>query len=215
MTYLQLVNSVLVRLREAQVSTVTQTTYSTLIGTFINDAKKRVEDAYTWNALKQTITVSTVGGTQNYTLTGSGQRFKVLQVINNTNDYELRLITSNDMNQYTNFGTQQNGDPFYYTFNGIDSNGDNNVDIYPIPNGVQSLRFDLIIPQDDLSSDSTMMLIPADPVIFSAYALASAERGEDQGLASSEAIQIARTILGDTIAIEASRHYENDSWSTV
>ena len=36
MTYLELVNDVLVRLRESTVSTVGETTYSSLIGKFVN-----------------------------------------------------------------------------------------------------------------------------------------------------------------------------------
>ena len=39
-TYLELVNDVLVRLREPQVLSVSQNTYSSLIGKLINDAKK-------------------------------------------------------------------------------------------------------------------------------------------------------------------------------
>ena len=39
--YLDLVNDVLVRLREAQVSSVSQNGYSSLIGALINDAKER------------------------------------------------------------------------------------------------------------------------------------------------------------------------------
>ena len=45
MTYLQLVNSVLRRLREDEVTTVGQTSYSKLIGEFVNDAKRTVEDS--------------------------------------------------------------------------------------------------------------------------------------------------------------------------
>lgn len=52
MTYLELVNDVLIRLREQTVSTVSLTTYSTLIGKFVNDAKRQIEDAYDWNALE-------------------------------------------------------------------------------------------------------------------------------------------------------------------
>ena len=40
MTYLQLVNSVLRRLRENEVDTVPETSYSVLIGDFVNDAKQ-------------------------------------------------------------------------------------------------------------------------------------------------------------------------------
>ena len=40
MTYLQLVNSVLRRLRENEVDSVNQNNYSKLIGEFVNDAKR-------------------------------------------------------------------------------------------------------------------------------------------------------------------------------
>ena len=59
MTYLELVNDVLIRLRESAVTTVGETTYSSLIGKFVNDAKRQIEDSYNWNVLGQTITVTT------------------------------------------------------------------------------------------------------------------------------------------------------------
>jgi len=62
MTYLELVNDVLVRLRETAVSTVSETSYSSLIGKFVNDAKRQIEDAYAWNVLGTTITLSTTAG---------------------------------------------------------------------------------------------------------------------------------------------------------
>ena len=43
-TYLTIVNEVLRRLREEQVSSVTQNTYSNMVGAFVNDAKQIVED---------------------------------------------------------------------------------------------------------------------------------------------------------------------------
>ena len=48
MTYLELINDVLVRLREPTVSTNLETTYSTLLGKFVNDAKRQIEDAFAW-----------------------------------------------------------------------------------------------------------------------------------------------------------------------
>jgi hypothetical protein len=47
MTYLELVNAVLRRLRLEQVNSVAETDYSLLIGDFINDAKADVEVAWT------------------------------------------------------------------------------------------------------------------------------------------------------------------------
>jgi len=59
-TYLQLVNLVLQGLRENTVSTVSATPYSQLIGRWVNDAKRQVEDAWDWQTLNATSTFSLV-----------------------------------------------------------------------------------------------------------------------------------------------------------
>jgi predicted N-acetyltransferase YhbS len=57
MTYLELVNKVLRRLRESEVSTVqgvgNANQYARLIGDFINEAKSQVEVAWDWSALRK------------------------------------------------------------------------------------------------------------------------------------------------------------------
>ena len=215
MTFLEAVNDVLARLREDSVASVTQTDYSALIGKFVNDAKRRVEDAYNWSSLNQTIVLPTVSGTHSYSLTGSGQRFKVSLVINHTNYGEMRNVSYAWMNSQRYLGNPTNSSPYLYAFNGVDASGDTKVDVYPTPDSVYSLRFDLTIPQADLTTGSTVILAPYAPIVQGAYAMALAERGEDQGLASSEAANIYRNTLSDSIAIEASRHCENDCWSAV
>ena len=47
MTYLDIVNNILKRLRERTVSTVNESSYSSLIAVLVNDAKESVENA--WN----------------------------------------------------------------------------------------------------------------------------------------------------------------------
>jgi hypothetical protein len=58
MTYLQLINSVLVRLRESEITAEQFDTalnpYWKFIGSAVNDAKDRVEDAWQWGALRGT-----------------------------------------------------------------------------------------------------------------------------------------------------------------
>ena len=54
MTYLNLMNSVLRRLREEETTSVTSTTYVKMVGDFINDAKKIVEEAADWSDRKST-----------------------------------------------------------------------------------------------------------------------------------------------------------------
>jgi len=70
-TYLDVVNTVLRRLREPVVSSVNDTDYSAMLGVFVNDAKREVEDAYDWNALSTTLTAVTTADVFNYVLVGS------------------------------------------------------------------------------------------------------------------------------------------------
>ena len=212
MNYIQLVNSVLRRLRETEVSSVADNAYSKLIGEFINDAKRQAEDAYPWNALSETLTASTATDIFNYVLVGSGQRFRVIDVLNDTSNSIVQNATTRWMNDQFLLTSVQKGSPAYYNFNGTNTNGDTQVDLFPIPNGVYQIRFNVIKPQVALSSDSDTLLIPSEPVIFNAAARAVAERGEDGGIASSEMYQMYKQSLADAIAIESGRYIEESAW---
>ena len=215
MTYLELVNDVLVRLREATVSTVSETSYSALIGKFVNDAKRQIEDAYAWNVLGTTITLSTTSGTYSYSLTGSGQKFQVIDVLNVTSNVGMKNIDFATMNRYQNFSTPVNAIPAYYAFDGVDSSSDTKVTLYPRPDGVYSIPFSLTVPQATLSSDSTVVKVPDTLVVQNAYARALVERGEDGGLSSSEAYLLYKSMLSDYIALEGTRYPENQEFVAV
>jgi hypothetical protein len=210
-TYLELVNDVLVRLREAEVQTIAQNSYSKLIAKFINDGKRQVEDSFDWNVLRQTIAVNTVDNVYKYTLTGTGIRFKIIDVINDTDNYPLDLANTSYINKL--FLTQgQKSPPAYYNFNGVDNNNDTQVDLYPIPDGVYNIKFNMIKPQNPLVNNSDVMLVANEPVIFYAYARALAERGEDGGLGSSEAYQLYQQSLADHVSIESVRVAPDITW---
>lgn len=211
-TYLQAVNSVLRRLRENEVSTVNETAYSKMIGELVNDAKSSVEAAYGWNALSETLTATTTTDIFSYVLTGSGVRFKVLNVINDTSNTFLRLAPISYMTQQFLPTSPQKGSPQYYNFNGQDANGDTLVDLFPIPDTAYTIRFNVILPQPTLTSDNTIIKVPADVVILNAYARAVVERGEDGGLQSSEAYALARNLMADYIALESNRYVEDTNW---
>jgi hypothetical protein len=215
MTYLELVNDVLVRLRETTVATVTSTTYSTLIGKFVNDAKRQVEDAYAWNVLGTTITLSTTSGTYQYALTGAGQKFQVIDVLNVTSNIGMKNIDFASMNRKQNFSTPVSGIPSEYCFDGIDGSYDTKVTIYPRPDGVYSIPFSLAVPQATLTSDATIIAVPDVLVAQNAYARALVERGEDGGLSSSEAYQLYKSMLSDYIALEGTRYPENQEFVAV
>jgi len=214
-TYIQLVNEVLVRLREREVTSVNDTAYSKLIGRFVNDAKRQAEDAYNWNALSTTLTADTTPGIFNYVLTGSGQRFRMIDVINDTSNYILKNNTTSEMDRLFLTTSSDSGEPRYYNFNGTNANGDTQVDLYPIPNTVYSLRFNIIRPQPPLSAGSDVLLIPHEPVIFGAVARAMAERGEDGGMDSNAMYALYQQSLGDAIGLESGRYLEESAWINI
>jgi hypothetical protein len=215
MTYLELVNDVLVRLRETAVSTVSETTYSSLIGKFVNDAKRQIEDAFAWNVLGQTITVTTASSTASYALTGAGQKFQVMDVINTTSNVGLTNISFVDMNRKLNFTPLVNSIPTEFAFDGVNGSYDTKVNLYPIPDGVYTIKFALTVPQATLASDSTVVAVADTLVAQNAYARALVERGEDGGLSSSEAYQLYKAMLSDYIALEGTRYPENQEFVAI
>lgn len=214
-TYLNLVNDVLVRLREATVTSVNDSTYSQLIGRFVNDSIRQVADSYDWNALRNTLSADTTASIFNYVLVGSGDRFRVISVINDTEDVFMNSVSAITMQQNFLLGTTQKGAPDSYNFNGTDDNGDTQVDIFPIPDKAYSIRFNIIQPEVELVADGDKSKLPKEPITLGAYARALVERGEDSGLSSSEAYQLSMRSLGDHIAIESSRYSENEIWIDV
>jgi hypothetical protein len=215
-SYIELVNDVLVRLREPEVTTVNENNLSKVIGKFVNDAKRQVEDSYNWNAMSNTLTAVTAPGIFNYTLTGSNHRFKIIDVFNVANRAFMKNTDKHTMTMF-HLGTDspQTGVPMFYNINGINAVGDTAVDLYPVPDDAYQIFFNIYDPQPDLVRDSDLMIVPKEPVIHLAYAKATTERGEDGGLQSSEAYALYKQVLADYIAIESSRTPEEECWRAV
>ena len=216
MTYLDIVNNILRRLRERTVSTVNESSYSTLIGILVNDSKKEIEQAWDWSALRTTLTATTSAGVFAYELTGAGDNMKMLDVVNDTSNFFMEYKTAHEFNNYyLNNDPVPQGEPRYYSFNGLDDNGDTIVEVYPPPDGVYQLRFNLVDRRAELSSDTDELFIPTQPVIMLAYAKAVEERGEDGGVAGMSAYNTASRVLSDAIALDAVKHPEETIWYTV
>jgi hypothetical protein len=215
MTYLEIVNNVLKRLRERTVSTVNENTYSALIGILVNDAKDEVENAWKWSGLRTTMTVTTTANTFAYTLTGAGGIFDTLDVLNDTDDFFLEYKTAHEMNKlFLGSGTTETGSPRYYSFNGVNSNGDTVVDLYPIPDATYTIRYNMVKRTDDFSADADVNSLPDHPIVMLAYAKAVEERGEDAGISASSAYMAAQKHLSDYIALDAAKHPEELQWYT-
>jgi hypothetical protein len=114
------------------------------------------------------------------------------------------------MNRKLNFGTPSQSIPSEFCFNGVDGSGDTKIDLFPVPNGVYTLKFDLTIPQANLSADGTSVKVLDYLVTQNAYARALMERGEDGGTPSSDAYILYKGMLSDAIALESTRYPEDN-----
>lgn len=215
MTYLELVNKVLIRLREDTVSTVDQSAYSRLIGEFVNDALRMVEDAWDWSALRTTLTVTTAADTFNYVLTGSQNRVKALDVINDTSNHFMQYKSAVWFDSHFLNSDPARSSPYFYTYNGVDSNGDTQIDLYPIPDGVYDIRFNCVLRTPELTTDASEVTVPTLPIIHLAVALATRERGESGGNMTAELFASADRMLSDAIALDAHKHPEELDYYTV
>ena len=212
MTYLNVVNNILKRLRERTVATVNESTYSSLIAVLVNDAKDDVEKAWSWSGLRTTLSATTTTDIFNYELNGSLNRMTVLDVINDTDNFFMKHKDSHTFNSLFLNTTPQKGSPYYYNFNGISADGDTQVDIYPIPDGAYDIRFNLVLRSDELSGDADTFQVPTKPIELLAYAMAVEERGEDGGVNPVSAYARANNALQDSIALDAAKHPEETIW---
>lgn len=215
MNYLALVNKVLVRLREAEVSSVIDNPYSQLIGEFVNVTKREIEDAHNWGCLLQNISLNTVATQSEYSLPNSSVRTRVLEVENltPTNKYEMLYQTRDWFDQAFRSTSPTSAQPYYYNISGVDSNGQLKVKFFPIPDAVYNLEFVTVNPQVDLENDADIITIPYQMVIEGALARAISERGDDGGYTEQEARY--RSVVSDYIAIDAGHRYDEQVWYPV
>jgi len=219
MTYRELINEILIRLREDIILTnwsgninesTTVTDYQKVIGAMINDSKKSVENYHDWLILRETKNISTVSGTKNYSL-ASGQEFKILDAINNATGTQLVQVSRSYLNK-TKYPTDPTGEPLYYGFNGADASNNLKVDLSPIPVASQTISFDIVKPQDELKTSTTVMKVPTKPVVLGAWARAISERGEDGGTQSSIAAEESNQALKQAIMLDSGNTQYESEW---
>ena len=215
MTYLQLVNGVLRRLRENEVTTWDESRYSTMVGDFVNDAKRIVEGRWNWSANRSEIVVTTADATDTYALTGFGQDGKVLSAYNDTSNALLIKKPQAWFDRQNAVQNKPSGAPNYYCFRGVDASDDTQIEVWPTPNGVYSLDFYVATYQADLTADSDVLNIPTLPVLHLAVAMLAEEKGEAVGLSSARYFQMADKFLSDAIMFDSTKNSEELEWVQV
>jgi len=205
MTYLELINGVLTRLREETVATPTETDYSTMIGALVNEVKREVENSWRWVALNKTIQITTSATDYEYDLTASGDNFTLKRVFNTTTNRQLMIADSRWLSDQIDI-TPRPGEPFYFAVvNSVTTSEDYQVELYPNPNAVYVIDFDVYANQAELSTGTTVLAVPAYPVLLGAYYRAVVERGEDGGMMAAEAYRHYQNSLSDAIAFDAQK----------
>ncbi len=214
MTYLEIINSVLRRLREKEVLSANSSSYSRLIGDLVNDVKDEVESSWNWNALRQTYSVSTSEGLFNYVLGGALSGTQILNAWNDTGKTELiQMSTLKAESVYLQ--DRLAGSPCYYNVNGTDENGNLQIDVYPIPDTAYILTFNVCASQPNLVNDTDRLWVPPRPVIEGTVARAIIERGEDGGTAYTVAQARYDQALSDAISSDAALHPDETVWTAV
>lgn len=216
MTYVEIVNEVLKRLREDTVESVGLTEYSSLIGTLVNEAKRTVEDSHQWSVLDTDISVTTSAGVRDYTLVGTNNRTVVKFGYNETKKWFLDNTNRSELvrMQELNFSPVYN-DVLRYTMLKRDVNGQIIVRVDPYPVSATTLKFNCKIPQSNLIGNQDQLYVPEEPVILQAYYLAIVERGEDNGQGSMQAMEKAKESLRDHIAIDKNGNDDDTIWVAV
>ena len=212
MTYLQLVNAVLRRLREDQVSTVAESDYSQLIGDFVNDAKRQVEDSWDWSAIRSTFDITTTAGTSTYSLTDFDVRSKVLSVHNLTSNQVVPYEPLERVRQLTLQTSTAQGPIQYYTLDGVDASGNIQIRFYFTPDSSYAVNVYGVKRTAALTEDTDNVLLPTSPIVQYAYSFALRERGETGGQSAVEQAAFAKQDLNNSIALDANLRPEEVTW---
>ena len=215
MTFLEAVNAVLLRLRQSEVSGWDANDYSKLIGQFVNEAKREVEDAHEWHALRTTKSGSVVADDTEVEFADTTQRTRIIQVFNDTDDSLMRPRPRNWIIKQRNIGTTTTAKPCNYAMGNYGATGTVKLELWPSSDAAYDLTLDAIIPQTDLATNNNMIEVPPDPVKLRALALALGERGDDGGQSFAQVMREYDTALTDAVNRDKDNGPYHEAWIVV
>ena len=211
MTYLELVNGVLTRLREPMITSVNKSEDAVvnIVKNLVNDAKRHVEMAHSWNATRNLWQFTSELGRPSYILedTSGGCRISTVTVDgHHIHQWDLRTLIHK---------TNKTGLMYRYAFDGTDNEGNISVRFAPLPDAgivIHVLGHKVL---DDLKEDTDTLRLPVQPVLYYALALAARERGEVGGQTATELFNMAQQFISDSIALDANLSPTENTWAAV
>jgi hypothetical protein len=223
--WLQLVNQVLRRLREDEVTDVNATSYSKLIGTFINDAKREVENAWYWKSLNSTVRISVPATNETFFSLSSGSSYVVGSSYGNSRskilydssmrpmvycttpskEYQLCEMYNLDMDSYQHLNPDalEMTDQNYFALSPSVATDEMRIRFRDYHLESRSYAVGMYTPQADFEDQTTVLLAPWRPVVHLALIYALDERGEEIGEPGSKAWLRYETSLADEVALDA------------
>ena len=223
-TQLQIVNDVLLRLREDPVATVAQTPYSKLIAKYVNDAKHDMEDiAHDWSQYYAGRSINITGDdtavSHDFPLTN-----RKSWLVRSSRDDRIPLIYDGD-------GAGSNNQIYQVPLKEVsaarlEANGEtttsldcfalgwstsNDVWTLEIPHAVatgtsRTVTSFWYVPQEELaidgSDDATEILLPKQPIELRATAYAVIERGEELAQPAGPQWQASVASIGAAIEMD-------------
>lgn len=212
MTYLEVVNSVLARLREDTVTTLSGSddVVVELVKEFVKDAVRTVEDAHTWNALSAEWTEVVPADQATFALTSSN-RSPIIDYIYSSEGSKLKQARREDVRRRTLVGSQS-GTPQYFCTDGVAANGDTRITVWPAPKSSTTFHAYGFQRTAELVNDNDEINIAPRAVIHYAQAQAVRERGEAGAQPAVELLALAKRYLEDAIAKDATNQDMDNIW---
>lgn len=220
MTYLDLFNRVLARLREEDIapSLVNANPYYRSIGAHINDAMREVENAWQWSMLRSNTDIPVSQGQVNVVLPDSADNSYVIEriLVKETGGFlqwvsdDRYALWNANVNQVP---IQENYPGYYATGLSDPSTQNQTINIYQPPNTAYTLTVTNWHTQNELREATDICKVPSLPVYSLATALASRERGEVGGAPTSALFEQAQKHLSDAIAYDSARFPEELVWT--
>lgn len=225
-TYRQLLNNVLIALREDQISSGTSELtddYHLLLGLFLNQIKEICEDQHNWRALRESEDL-TFASVNSATFSNANERSRILRhqdeiageeralvfdITDSNNPYRLKELDMAELLRRRELDTSNGGDPVYFAMDNA-SAGVMKMQIYPTPTDTRTVRAYTINPQEALAADDldVNIQIPSRPIEAGVIWYALEERGEELGVNGLFNQEVFDRILGAAIARDAAEQGE-------
>ena len=228
-TQLQIVNKILLRLRETtNLTSTTNNDYAALIQAFINEAKEDLEDIWFWSVNEKEVDTTVLAdGTRTYDLTDTTDRSFLIRTIDDrmpmafdiTADSEMQLRdiplkalrkwrstfkgTVPDIAKPALFAIKPDADGRGYT-----------LELTQGATGARTWRTYWYAPQaalaTDGTSDATEILLPERPIYLKALWYAANERGEEMGEPGSVLEIAAQNAAQAAVELDTQVHKKSD-----